>query len=80
MKTLTLTNARYRLTMELRCKTIILSKDEIQKLKVQNIDIIGEHQNLVHELSITEKQIESLSTNFSHNSHQRKERAGNSRG
>ncbi|CAC5397620.1 unnamed protein product [Mytilus coruscus] len=79
---LSLTNTRYRLTMDLKSKemqdyhVIKKLKDEIQRLKIQNSNDIREHQDLLHELSIAENQIESLRTNYSHNPHQRQRRGG----
>ncbi|CAC5363869.1 unnamed protein product [Mytilus coruscus] len=79
---LSLTNTRYRLTMDLKSKemqdyhVIKKLKDEIQRLNIQNFNDIREHQDLLHELSIAENQIESLRTNYSHNPHQRQQRGG----
>ncbi|CAC5376714.1 unnamed protein product [Mytilus coruscus] len=79
---ISLTNTRYRLTMDLKSKEmqdyhiIKKLKDEIQRLKIQNSNDIREHQDLLHELSIAENQIESLRTNYSHNPHQCQRRGG----
>ncbi|CAC5382092.1 unnamed protein product [Mytilus coruscus] len=79
---LSLTNTRYRLTMDLKSKemqdyhVIKKLKDEIQRLKIKNSNDIREHQDLLHELSIAENQIESLRTNYSHNPHQCQRRGG----
>ncbi|CAC5370139.1 unnamed protein product [Mytilus coruscus] len=73
---LSLTNTRYRLTMDLKnaemqdCHLIKKLKDEIQRLKAQHSDDIRECQDLLHELSVAENQIKSLRSNYPNNSHQ----------
>ncbi|CAC5369574.1 unnamed protein product [Mytilus coruscus] len=62
---LSLTNTRYRLTMDLKnaemqdCHLIKKLKDEIQRLKAQHSDDIRECQDLLHELSVAENQIKT---------------------
>ncbi|CAC5367527.1 unnamed protein product [Mytilus coruscus] len=79
---LSLTNTRYRLTMDLKnaemqdCHLIKKLKDEIQRLKAQHSDDIRECQDLLHELSVAENQIKSLRSNYPNNSHQHPRRRG----
>ncbi|CAG2249662.1 unnamed protein product [Mytilus edulis] len=77
---LSLTNTRYRLTMDLKskemqdCHVIKNLKDEIQKLKIQKNDDLREYHELLSELSIVESQLENWRTNYSHNSRQHQRR------
>ncbi|CAC5384563.1 unnamed protein product [Mytilus coruscus] len=81
-ESLSLTNTRYRLTMDLKnaemqdCHLIKKLKDEIQRLNAQHSDDIRECQDLLHELSVAENQIKSLRSNYPNNSHQHQRRGG----
>lgn len=47
------------------CHVIKTLKAEIQRLKSQHIDDIGEHQDVLHETSVAENQIKSMAYKLS---------------